>query len=167
MNPAFRAVRKTRNALLLVVAAFTLTAVHAQTSITGLYAAGEVTGFNGLNGKAGLEGTFIGPSILQGRILGRNLATMGGGQVQSRPPAVAGKTAPVDTPCESCHPLAKEIATSRKGYWHFERVHRAVLDRDWNCNSCHAELAPFIPSHHKSDPLAQIAACARCHLGTE
>lgn len=44
--------------------------------IPGLYAAGEVTGFNGLNGKAGLEGTFLGPSILQGRILGRNLATL-------------------------------------------------------------------------------------------
>src|SRR6185369_10428588 len=28
--------------------------------IAGLFAVGEVTGFNGLNGKAGLEGTFIG-----------------------------------------------------------------------------------------------------------
>ena len=44
--------------------------------IPNLYAAGEVTGFNGLNGKAGLEGTFLGPSILQGRILGQRLAKM-------------------------------------------------------------------------------------------
>jgi len=137
--------------------------------IPGLYAAGEVTGFNGLNGKAGLEGTFIGPSILQGRILGRNLARLGDGQTQPHANSTPGgtKAATTHTPCESCHPLAKQIATSRKGYWHFEHVHRIVLDRSWDCNSCHAELAPFNPSHHKIDPLAQIGACARCHLGPE
>jgi predicted oxidoreductase len=137
--------------------------------IPGLYAAGEVTGFNGLNGRAGLEGTFIGPSILQGRILGRNLAKLADGQAPSRlsSAANANRAAPLEAPCVSCHAIAKELATSRKGYWHFEHVHRIVLDRAWNCDSCHAELAPFNPSQHKIDPVAQIAACARCHLGTE
>ena len=54
--------------------------------IAGLYAAGEVTGFNGLNGKAGLEGTFLGPSILQGRILGQSLAKLATAH-SSTPPA--------------------------------------------------------------------------------
>src|SRR4029077_7312693 len=123
--------------------------------IPGLYAAGEVTGFNGLNGKAGLEGTLIGPSILQGGILGRNLAKLADGQAAPRPSvtASANPAAAVNTPCESWHSLAKQIAISRKGYWHFDHVHRIVLDRAWDCNSCHAELAPFNPSRHKIDPL--------------
>ena len=137
--------------------------------IPGLYAAGEVTGFNGLNGKAGLEGTFIGPSILQGRILGQNLAKLAEPQTASpqRPPAPATTAAPVNAPCESCHAVGKLIAAPRKGYWHFEHVHKLVLDRAWSCGSCHSELAPFRASQHRIDPLAQIAACARCHLGTQ
>lgn len=40
--------------------------------IPGLYAAGEVAGMAGghINGKAGLEGTMLGPSILSGRVAG-------------------------------------------------------------------------------------------------
>ena len=41
-------------------------------SIDGLYAAGEVSGMAGghINGKAGLEGTMLGPSIFSGRVAG-------------------------------------------------------------------------------------------------
>ncbi len=39
--------------------------------IPGLYAVGEASGFGGLNGKAGLEGTFLGPSIVTGRVAAR------------------------------------------------------------------------------------------------
>ena len=40
--------------------------------IRGLYAAGEVAGMAGghINGKAGLEGTMLGPSIFSGRVAG-------------------------------------------------------------------------------------------------
>jgi predicted oxidoreductase len=40
--------------------------------IPGLYAAGEVAGMAGghINGKAGLEGTMLGPSIFSGRVAG-------------------------------------------------------------------------------------------------
>jgi succinate dehydrogenase/fumarate reductase flavoprotein subunit len=40
--------------------------------IAGLYAAGEVAGMAGghINGKAGLEGTMLGPSIFSGRVAG-------------------------------------------------------------------------------------------------
>jgi flavocytochrome c len=41
-------------------------------AIPGLYAAGEVSGMAGghINGKAGLEGTMLGPSIFSGRVAG-------------------------------------------------------------------------------------------------
>lgn len=42
--------------------------------IPGLYAAGELTGLAGVNGKWTLEGTFLGGSILTGRVAGRQAA---------------------------------------------------------------------------------------------
>ena len=42
--------------------------------IPGLFAVGEVTGSDGINGKAALEGTFLGPGIYMGRIAGRRIA---------------------------------------------------------------------------------------------
>ncbi|MCX5851308.1 MAG: FAD-dependent oxidoreductase [Deltaproteobacteria bacterium] len=42
--------------------------------IPGLYAVGELTGLAGINGKASLEGTFLGPSIVTGRVAGRAVA---------------------------------------------------------------------------------------------
>ena len=44
--------------------------------IPGLYAAGEVAGMAGghINGKAGLEGTMLGPSIFSGRVAGASAA---------------------------------------------------------------------------------------------
>jgi flavocytochrome c len=42
--------------------------------IPGLYAVGELTGLAGVNGKASLEGTFLGASIITGRVAGRAVA---------------------------------------------------------------------------------------------
>jgi len=44
--------------------------------VPGLYAAGEVAGMAGghINGRAALEGTMIGPSLLSGKIAGRTAA---------------------------------------------------------------------------------------------
>jgi predicted oxidoreductase len=39
--------------------------------IPGLYAVGELTGLAGINGKASLEGTFLGQAIITGRVAGR------------------------------------------------------------------------------------------------
>jgi hypothetical protein len=43
-------------------------------AIAGLYAAGEAAGFGGggMNGKRGLEGTFLGGCLFSGRVAGRN-----------------------------------------------------------------------------------------------
>ena len=45
-------------------------------AIEGLYAAGEAAGFGGgnINGKKALEGTFLGPCVLTGRVAGRYAA---------------------------------------------------------------------------------------------
>lgn len=48
--------------------------------IPGLYAAGELTGLAGVNGKASLEGTFLGASIMTGRVAGRAAAAALAGQ---------------------------------------------------------------------------------------
>ncbi|MDX2151196.1 MAG: FAD-dependent oxidoreductase [Bryobacteraceae bacterium] len=136
--------------------------------IPNLYAVGEVTGFNGLNGKAGLEGTFLGPSILQGRILGQRLAkpARGTGQEIPRPLAPARqRSSPAAAECASCHPMATLVGARRKGYWHFERVHEVAEKRAWECGSCHSEMAPFVAEQHRTDAVAQIAACERCHSG--
>lgn len=134
--------------------------------IAGLYAAGEATGFAGLNGKAGLEGTFIGPSILQGRRLGGALAKLATPGAEIAPKAVA-PGAVVEAPCQSCHDVAKLVTSPRKGYWHFERSHRTVLERQWACVNCHVEMQPFRAGAHRIDRVKQIDACARCHLGSE
>jgi predicted oxidoreductase len=43
-------------------------------AVEGLFAAGEAAGFGGggMNGKRGLEGTFLGGCVFSGRIAGRN-----------------------------------------------------------------------------------------------
>ena len=50
--------------------------------IAGLYAAGEVAGMAGghINGRAALEGTMFGPSLLSGRIAGRAMTAHAAGE---------------------------------------------------------------------------------------
>ncbi|MBL8176625.1 MAG: FAD-dependent oxidoreductase [Bryobacterales bacterium] len=137
----------------------------SRTPIPGLYAVGEVAGFGGINGKAGLEGTFLGPSILQGRLLGKALA----------PASPREPTSPVSTEtdssvgkpgaCSGCHPLEKQVALGRKGYWHFDRVHAKALETKWECSMCHAGMTPFRPQNHRIDRLAQVSSCVACHAG--
>lgn len=143
--------------------------------IPGLYAAGEVTGLAGINGKAGLEGTFLAPSLLTGRVAGRTiLASLG-----KHPAPPAQNFAPLgfrnaqpsresnDT-CLSCHALPTQITEARPGFWHFERVHKVVLEQNFACTSCHAEVAmPYVAASgtHRIDPSRQLQICTTCHQG--
>jgi predicted oxidoreductase len=135
----------------------------------GLLAAGEATGFGGVNGRHGLEGTFLGPCILMGRVAAQTVARDAGPRtpavstitLRSAPPAVSPKLA---SSCTSCHQITKLVAAKRAGYWHFEHVHRRVLARNLNCTGCHAEMAPFRPAAHKIDPQLQAAVCQYCHM---
>ena len=148
-------------------------------SILGLYAAGELTGLAGINGKAGLEGTFLGPSIVTGRVAGRTaVADLGAAPmipvtlapVTSRPAPRAADTQArfqKTTYCQSCHDLAGAIASPRPGYSHFEKVHGVVLERRYECLECHTTFGRYEPASHRIDPVAHIATCVRCHVAVE
>ncbi len=137
--------------------------------VPGLLAAGEATGFAGINGKHGMEGTFLGPSILMGRVAAQTVAA-----TADRKPAAAAlteiRTAPKAAPlkyaatCTGCHDLPKLTSARRNGYWHFEEAHKLVLARKWNCLGCHGEMAPFRTASHKIDRQVQTSVCQHCHI---
>ncbi|MEZ5355240.1 MAG: FAD-dependent oxidoreductase [Bryobacteraceae bacterium] len=167
--PMFILIRKSMGGIQVDLATRVLG--HDGKPIPGLLAAGEATGFGGLNGKNGMEGTFLGPCILMGRIAAQTVAASlkvkpaapppAGKIVRTAPPAVNPKAAAA---CRGCHDVGKLIAAKRPGYWHFEVAHKLVLDRDWNCTGCHAEMAPFRPASHKIDRELQTAVCQHCHM---
>jgi len=142
--------------------------------IAGFLAAGEVTGFGGINGKAGLEGTFLGPSIVTGRVAGRTIlkemakskSLVGVSESSPPPPPGAGEKFENET-CETCHDLPTLFATSRPGYSHFEKVHRVVTEKTFACRTCHEEMFPIDLDHHRIDALRQIDTCKNCHVATE
>jgi succinate dehydrogenase/fumarate reductase flavoprotein subunit len=137
--------------------------------IPGLYAVGEVAGFGGLNGRATIEGAFIAPAMLQGRIAGRAIAAATGrapraATAQAPSSSSSPPGTPPSAPCAACHQLDALLATPRAGFWHFERVHRRVAESKLECVACHAEMTPFRPERHRIDPVAQIDSCRHCHL---
>ena len=125
----------------------------------------------GINGKAGLEGTFLGPSILTGRVAGRAVAA---DLAASRSSVDASMTPPDFTPppgavaagCTACHDLPRLLAMPRQGYEHFESAHRVVRERAYECAECHQELA-VEGAPHRIDRAAQVAICGLCHVGVE
>jgi len=144
--------------------------------IPGLYAAGELTGLAGINGKAGLEGTFLGPSIVTGRMAGRRVAAElgfaagGVAPAASRAPeevTMAGGSEPLAGRCATCHDIEAQVASPRRGYSHFEKVHRVVGERKYDCARCHSEMWPFDLERHRVDRVAQIVTCRNCHVAQE
>lgn len=138
--------------------------------VAGLYAAGEVTGFAGINGRAGLEGTFLGPGVLTGRIAAQSaladlkLAAGAPAPVQKPAPQPAAPAKPSpNVVCLACHNLPTLVEAPRPGFWHFEVAHKLVLKRGYNCTQCHAELDPFKPAEHRVNPVARIDNCGWCH----
>jgi predicted oxidoreductase len=142
--------------------------------IPGLYAAGEATGEAGINGKAALEGTFLGPAVVTARIAGRAAVSY---LHISVPKSVPTRTADMPLPppttsasvssevCTVCHDLASLTKQSRQGYWHFERAHRVVLERSYQCAQCHTGIgAPDKPENHRVNRMTQINSCAYCHV---
>jgi succinate dehydrogenase/fumarate reductase flavoprotein subunit len=136
--------------------------------IPGLYAGGEITGSAGINGMAGLDGTFTGPSILIGRIAGQSAAAqvMGNSPARVAQSAAAQPTAAPGAPWSptmTAAQLEQLLQTSRDGYWHFEQVHRSVLRREWPCNECHSALVPQAPARDAATLRALSETCDHCH----
>ena len=122
-------------------------------AVPGVFAAGELTGVGGINGRHGGSGTFLAPSVLIGRTAGRGAAKF----AAARNGVVTGyDTAAeiaVSATAASLEPerLADLVELDRKGYWHFEQAHRVVLERGYDCVRCHAvELTP-------------LDSCTTCH----
>ena len=128
-------------------------------TIPGLFAVGELTGLAGINGKAALEGTFLGPCIVTGRVAARTI-------LGAETPAIEPLPDSSQT-CSDCHNVPDLIAESRPGYWHFEQSHRIVLERETACLLCHAELAPYDERNHRMDQRALTKTCVRCHIAQE
>jgi len=142
--------------------------------IPGLYAAGEASGFAGINGRAALEGTHLGPSIITGRMAGRRMAADPAvSSVAARPPPVsasvpsAGAGSPVterdNGVCTACHDLPELISQARPGYRHFGWSHRMVLAERMNCVTCHADFFPYASDRHRRALGRATAVCAHCH----
>lgn len=137
-------------------------------AIAGLYAAGEATGEANINGKQALEGTFLGPAIITGRMAARTVLkdfSIQGASAMIVEPDDSPLTnhPPSNAPCLSCHQLQSEIDKPRSGYWHFERVHKIVLETRRECTQCHSGMGePATPQHH-INPLIQANSCTACH----
>ncbi|MBI4444446.1 MAG: FAD-dependent oxidoreductase [Acidobacteria bacterium] len=144
--------------------------------IPGLYAAGEVAGFGGINGVAALEGTFLGPSLLMGRVAGAKAVEDLRGSVESlhreprllsanpTPPAPEALESAVDSEnCVSCHTVAEDLKSTARGYEHFRLVHRLVFLRNYNCVQCHSEVSSHGGPPHRIDRLRQVQNCELCH----
>ena len=132
--------------------------------IPGLFAAGEVAGLGGVNGKAGLEGTFLGPALVQGRRAGRTAVA----SVHSSSPRSLTVATPATQPprfvCQTCHILPMVYFSSRTGYSHSGRAHKLARERDYSCAKCHAEVEFFKPWLHRISTLAKTESCSLCHL---
>jgi flavocytochrome c len=127
--------------------------------ISGLYAVGELTGLAGINGKAALEGTFLGPCIVTGRIAARSLLE------ELEFPRLPG--ASNESRCIACHDIPELISEARDGYWHFEKVHGAITDRGIDCRHCHSELTPYRADNHHINRQSLTASCILCHVAQE
>jgi len=136
------------------------------TPISGLYAVGELTGSGGMNGKAALEGVWLGPGVLMGRVAGKAAATAGTGRTNNASPSGTAIAAPIVAEaknCIDCHRMDELLTTPRAGYWHFEKVHGAVRQTQQACVDCHSEMAPTPSRAHRVNPLVRAASCSSCH----
>lgn len=133
--------------------------------IPGLYAVGEVAGLGGVNGRAGLEGTFLAPSLIQGRRVGRAIAVGARREPHSRARAqevIQGEGS--DALCRVCHSLPMRYYAGRNGYRHFGRAHQLAEERGFTCVRCHAEVELVRPWRHRIDDGRQTGGCGECHL---
>src|SRR5262249_43128443 len=127
--------------------------------IPGLYAVGELTGLGGINGKAALEGTFLGPCVVTGRVAARTI-------LKDLEPSRK-RSFRAGSRCSACHDISGDLAVPRPGYWHLENVHRIVLERGTDCRHCHAELSPYRADKHEINRQALTASCVNCHVARE
>jgi predicted oxidoreductase len=133
--------------------------------IPGLYAVGELNGSVGINGKHGLDGMFLGPAVLTGRLAGRSIAA----EYPEALPAAGSELSLQSVEPGAWHgalnatTLEAMLAVPRDGYWHFQMSHRLVLERNYPCTLCHSAQLPFAPVTDRASLMAQTQVCSNCH----
>jgi predicted oxidoreductase len=133
--------------------------------LPGLYAVGELNGSLGINGKHGLDGMFLGPAILSGRLAGQSIAAATAVATQESAVLRTEQSQPVSEwqPTMKPEHLAAMLNESRDGYWHFQKSHELVLERRYACNSCHSATLPFSTANSRASRLLQTEECTTCH----
>lgn len=137
-------------------------------TIPGLYAAGEVTGSAGINGSYGLNGMFLGPALMTGRLAGQAALRALSASPAWRPAeyTLDAQPAPGRAPADltmSAADLRRVVEASRPGYWHFEASHELVLERGQACGACHSAVMPQRQALDNGERLAQLLSCRVCH----
>lgn len=125
-------------------------------AIPGLYAAGELTGVAGINGKHGGSGTFLGPSVLTGRVAGKAAA----GEAQ--------RLAAMETVGYAQRKLPEEEITinrpaGQQGYWHYDAVHRMAAAKSLGCATCHSGNITSQTADKPEVMLTRLSTCTNCH----
>ena len=136
--------------------------------VPGLYAVGELNGSVGINGQHGMDGMFLGPAVVTGRVAGQ---TISAAHARSQTSLASRATRMADdmpdagqwTPSLTQNELQALLATGRDGYWHFQMSHEMVVERQYECTDCHSAEMPFFPVNNRASKLAQIEACTTCH----
>jgi uncharacterized protein len=139
--------------------------------LPGLYAAGDAAGSAGINGKHGLEGTYLGPAILTGRVaaqsLSADLTPHGWKAVTPAPdPEPSAQTPAPWVPTMNEAQLKAILdgpAPSPDGFWHFRSVHGMVLRRGFPCTQCHSSAVPMVALTTRAQRTAQAELCSTCH----
>jgi succinate dehydrogenase/fumarate reductase flavoprotein subunit len=133
--------------------------------LPGLYAVGELNGSLGINGRHGLDGMFLGPAIISGRLAGQSI-------VAATPAAT---TAPQDSSVQTAstyglwqstmQPMDLEaiLNSPREGYWHFQVSHKLVLERAYSCSDCHSAELPYSAVIDRASRLLRTEVCTTCH----
>ena len=140
--------------------------------IPNLYAVGELAGVGGINGRAALEGTMLGPGLLMGRIAAREIVAHLKTEGRSPAATIAG-TAPEKSPATKASDpeslrawrdvLRQLVTEPRPGYLHFEKAHAVVLERNLDCAQCHREPLPLALTADRLIRHELIQACVVCH----
>jgi len=136
--------------------------------VPGLYAIGELTGSVGINGTHGMDGMFLGPALVTGRVAGMTIAAAHAGSSETLDIAAR----PADQPLPdadtwqatlTAENLRTLLSAERDGYWHFQISHELVLERGYDCTMCHSAQVPFTPLDNREHKVAQTGVCGNCH----
>ncbi len=136
--------------------------------LPGLYAAGEINGSVGINGKHGMDGMFLGPALLTGRLAGMTIAAEHAAETEAlaTTPLLPEDPLPDAATWQAsltAVELQSLLASPRDGYWHFEMSHNLVVEREYECTLCHSAQMPFFPLNNLESKLAQTQVCTNCH----